>query len=86
MGGLAKAIEAISFNNLVERGDDFCFPRLTAARTRFGSAVHTKGLGISVCLGDEAVDGELQVDDGIGNTPRLRRRRVSLAKKLSRPR
>jgi hypothetical protein len=39
-----------------------CFPRLTAARTRFGSAIHTKGLGsalvsatkrlIATCIND----------------------------------
>ena len=37
---------------------------MTAARTRFGSAVQTKGLGLSVCLGDEAVDGDLEINDG----------------------
>jgi hypothetical protein len=37
-----------------------CFPRLTAARTSFGSE---KGLGC-VYLGDAVVDGDLQVNDG----------------------
>jgi hypothetical protein len=37
---------------------------------------------VGVCVGDEAVDGELQVDDGL-NTPRLRRWRVSFAQNSS---
>ena len=32
--------------------------------TRFGSAVQMKGLG-SALVGDEAVNGELQIDDGL---------------------
>ena len=40
-----------------------CFPRLTAARTRLGSASR-RGFGIGVGLGHEAVDGELQVEKG----------------------
>ena len=40
-------------------------PRLTAAMILSGSAVQMKGLG-SVGLGDEAVDGGLEIDDAIG--------------------
>ena len=31
-----------------------------------GSAVHVKGLG-SACLGEESVDGSLEIDDGAEN-------------------
>ena len=59
-----------------------CFPRLTAARHAFWVGSPDEGFGIEVCLGDEAVDGDLQINDD-WNTPRLRRWRVSLAKKPS---
>ena len=41
-----------------------CFPRLTAARTRLGSAVQTKGLGSSLCSATKRLMASLQVDDG----------------------
>jgi hypothetical protein len=46
-----------------------------------GSAVHTKGWGWELVF-DEAVDDDLEVGDG-GETLRLRRRLMSLAKKPS---
>ena len=33
--------------------------------TRFGSAVQTKGLGSALVSATKAVDGELQVNDGL---------------------
>jgi hypothetical protein len=41
-----------------------------------------EGFGIEVCFGDEAVDGDPQINED-RNTPRLRRWRVGLAKKPS---
>jgi len=38
-------------------------PRPTAAMIFVGSAVHVKGFGSCVGLGEEAVDGGLEVDD-----------------------
>lgn len=37
---------------------------MTAAKTRLGSRGPDEGFGIGVCLGDEVVDGGLQVNDG----------------------
>ena len=47
-----------------------------------GSAVQMKGLGSWLCLGEVAVDGGLEVDDGAEDAA-LQRRLVSLAKKPS---
>src|ERR1700736_4530528 len=61
---------------------NFSFPRLTAARTRLGSAVHTKGLGSELVSARKRVMAALRSATD-RNTPRRRRRRVSLAKKPS---
>ena len=42
-----------------------CFPRLTAARTRLGSAVQTKGLGSALVSATKRLMASLQVDDGL---------------------
>ena len=59
---------------------DASFPRLTAASTRFGSAVQTRGFGVELArkrlIATWRSTRELK-------TPRLRRRLVSLAKKPS---
>src|SRR5438552_13664890 len=58
------------------------FPLLTAARMRFGRAVHTKGLGSAlVSATKRLMAASRSATDR--NTPRLRRRVVSLAKKPS---
>ena len=58
------------------------YPRLTAAMILSGSAVHTKGLGWSlVSLRKRLMAAWRSTIDR--KTPRLRRRRVSLAKKPS---
>src|SRR5208282_3337068 len=59
-----------------------CFPRLTAASTRFGSAVHTKGLGSRFVSATKRLMATCRSTTD-RNTPRLRRWRVSLAKKPS---
>src|SRR5260370_10189938 len=58
------------------------FPRLTAARTRFGSAVQTKGLGSAFVSATKRLIATCRSTTD-RNTPRLRRRRVSLEKKPS---
>jgi len=40
------------------------FPRLTAASTRWGSAVQTKGFGLELVSARNRLDGSLQIDDG----------------------
>src|SRR5229473_228317 len=40
------------------------FPRLTAASTRFGSAVQTKGFWGGVGLSKEAIDSDLEINEG----------------------
>src|SRR5260370_8808586 len=58
------------------------FPRLTAARTRFGSAVQTKGLGSAfVSAAKRLIATCSSTTDR--NTPRLGRRRVGLGQKPS---
>src|SRR6266540_4073999 len=61
---------------------NFSFPLLTAARMRFGRAVHTKGLGSALVSATKwLMASSRSATDR--NTPRLRRRFVSLAKKPS---
>ena len=40
------------------------FPRLTAASSRWGSAVQTKGFGLELVSARNRLDGSLQIDDG----------------------
>ena len=66
----------------VDLSSNVCFPRLTAASTRFGSAVQTKGLGLRFVSATKRLMATCRsMTDR--NTPRLRRWRVSLAKKPS---
>ena len=50
---------------LVDGTSDTCFPRLNGGEDAFGVGGPDEGFGIGVGLGHEAVDGELQVDDGL---------------------
>jgi hypothetical protein len=59
-----------------------CFPHLTAARARLGVSVQTKGLGSAFVSATKRLMAAFSLSTDT-NTPRLRRRRVSLAKKLS---
>jgi len=58
------------------------FPRLTAASTRFGSAVQTKGFGVELVSARKGLMAAWR-STRERKTPRLRRRLVSLAKKPS---
>jgi hypothetical protein len=54
---------------LVDQTDsNACFPRLTAAKTRRESASPGEGFRIAVCLGNEAVDGDLEIVNGWEDT------------------
>ena len=55
------------------------FPRLTAASTRFGSAVQTKGFGVELVSARKRLIATWR-STRERKTPRLRRRLVSLAK------
>src|SRR3972149_10437885 len=61
---------------------NFSFPRLIAARTRLGLAVHTNGTGSAFVSATKRSMASLR-SSRERNTPRLRRRRGSLAKKPS---
>ena len=58
------------------------FPRLTAASTRFGSAVQTKGFGVELVSARKRLIATWR-STRERKTPRLRRRLVSLAKEPS---
>src|SRR6266851_2902590 len=80
MSGEGPTIAARALNQWID--SNFSFPLLTAAMMRFGRAVHTKGLGSALVSATKRLMASSRSATD-RNTPRLRRRFVSLAKKPS---
>ncbi len=79
---VAPGVRFNAFDFLLCSGLNASFPRLTAAGTRFGSAVQTKGFGVELVSARKRLIATWR-STRERKTPRLRRRLVSLAKKPS---